>query len=100
LETLLTLPATFKKEIMVCPICLVQMHQKDKIGGGRSEEDYYETWEVKECPSCGRLYEEYYRTRLISDKTIERLLDEKSRKNKSWANLGGQADRRQNEGDR
>lgn len=45
---------------MICNKCLVQMHQKDKIGGGRAEEMEYTTWEFKECPTCGRKVVEYY----------------------------------------
>lgn len=45
---------------MLCNVCMVQMHQKDKIGGGRAEETEYTTWEFKECPACGRKVIEYY----------------------------------------
>lgn len=45
---------------MLCNKCMVQMHQKDKIGGGTSEEIKYTTWELKECPACGRVVVEYY----------------------------------------
>ncbi len=53
---------------MICPNCLTQMHQKDKIGGGESKEDYYETWEVKECPSCGREVKEFYSVMVMNEK--------------------------------
>lgn len=39
---------------------MVQMHQKDKIGGGRADDSEYTTWEFKECPTCGRKVIEYY----------------------------------------
>lgn len=52
---------------MICQSCAVQMHQKDKIGGGRAEENEYTTWEFKECPSCGRKIVEYYAAVLVTD---------------------------------
>jgi len=36
------------------------MHQKDQIGGGVTEDERYTTWELKECPACGRTVIEYY----------------------------------------
>ena len=66
---------------MICPNCLTQMHQEDKIGGGEngreavtcilrgeSREDYYETWETKECPSCGREVKEFYSVMAMNKK--------------------------------
>lgn len=50
---------------MVCPSCMVQMHQKDQLGGGRSDDVIYETYEIKECPQCGRMVIEYYRCQKI-----------------------------------
>ena len=51
---------------MICPVDLVQMsqtnlnHGHDPIGGGASGENYYITWELKECPLCEHLAVEYY----------------------------------------
>lgn len=56
---------------MICPKCLVQMHQSinipktldptfDFVGGGIAEDATYETWELKRCPTCGRLTVEFY----------------------------------------
>lgn len=44
---------------------MVQMHQVRGIGdmpvgGGVSSESEYTTWELKECPQCGRLVVEFY----------------------------------------
>lgn len=55
---------------MICPECMVQMHQKrdeDGVpqGGGKAEDSNYETWEIKECPSCERLVKESYKCELI-----------------------------------
>lgn len=52
---------------MVCPKDLIQMHQKDRIGGGESTDLYYETWELKECPVCGRVVREKYSVELLTD---------------------------------
>lgn len=43
------------------------MRQKDQIGGGRSDEEEYTTWELKECPACGRLVVEYYAAIVAKD---------------------------------
>ena len=51
---------------MICPKCQVQMHQKDRLGGGTSNDNKYETWEIKECPQCGRLVKEYYSCEVIN----------------------------------
>jgi len=50
---------------MICPNCLVQMNQKDKLGGGVSEDNYYETHTIQECPICGRIVLEYYEAIVI-----------------------------------
>ncbi len=50
---------------MLCPKDMVQMHQYSDVGGGRSEDEHYETWEIKECPACGRRYKEFYSATLI-----------------------------------
>ena len=50
---------------MMCPKCMVQMHQKNERGGGRAEEDYYETWTIQECPACGANYKEFYSAKRI-----------------------------------
>lgn len=60
---------------MICPACEVQMHQHRKAGGGQSQEDYYDTWTIQECPACGALYKEYYSceklTKEIDDEEID-----------------------------
>ena len=57
---------------MICPKCLVQMHQKDRIGGGKSTDKIYCTWELKECPHCGRLVKEYYSCRVVGTELVKR----------------------------
>lgn len=52
---------------------MVQMHQKETIGGGEALEDSYITWEVKVCPVCGRLTLEFYSAQVISDGMLERI---------------------------
>ena len=56
---------------MICPICSVQMHQKDKLGFGSSTDNIYITTEIKECPQCGRLVEEYYSVSVIDNKGLK-----------------------------
>jgi hypothetical protein len=70
---------------MICPACAVQMHQLHKIGGGLSRDDYYETWEVKYCPECGRLVKEFYSVKEIYETDLETdpiYRMKKSKKNK------------------
>lgn len=50
---------------MICPEDMTQMNQKDRIGGGDASDDIYRTWELKECPYCGRLVIEYYCARPV-----------------------------------
>ena len=50
---------------MICPNCLVQMHQKDKEGGGISKDDYYETWMILICPECKKEVKEFYSVKVI-----------------------------------
>lgn len=61
---------------MICPVDLVQMHQFNKIGGGVSTDDLYETWEIKECPACGRKVEEKYTVKILTDEEVK-ILEEK-----------------------
>lgn len=61
---------------MICPNCSVQMHQKEKLGGGVAEPNKYETWEVKECPSCDRLVKEFYSAEVISKTKVARMIEE------------------------
>lgn len=56
---------------MICPKCLVQMHQKDGIGYGKSTDKKYVTWEIKECPHCGRLVKEFYSCKVIEPKMLD-----------------------------
>ena len=54
---------------MICPIDQVQMHQVREnnvpLGGGTSTDELYETWEIKECPACGRRVKESYSCKLL-----------------------------------
>ncbi len=59
---------------MICPKCLVQMHQFKQIGGGKSTDKGYTTWEIKQCPQCGRLVKEYYSCKKISYDQANRYL--------------------------
>ena len=52
---------------MICPKCLIQMHQHNQEGGGVSEDEKYETWEIKICPSCGRKVKEYYSVTVVNE---------------------------------
>lgn len=56
---------------MICPHCMVQMHQHENQGGGIAEGNHYETWELKICPSCGRVYKEFYSATLVSEPESE-----------------------------
>ena len=58
---------------MICPNCSVQMHQKNKLGGGISTDDEYTTWEVKECPECGRVTRESYSVKVLSKSELRRI---------------------------
>jgi NMD protein affecting ribosome stability and mRNA decay len=42
------------------------MHQYKQVGGGTTEDKKYTTWEIKECPACGRLTREYYEAKVIT----------------------------------
>lgn len=59
---------------------MVQMHQKDRIGGGDVEDEngqeVYRTWEFKECPGCGRKVVEYYSAIAVSDLEEEVIIKE------------------------
>jgi hypothetical protein len=43
------------------------MHQKGKQGGGKHEENFYETWEIKICPVCFLKVREYYLVEILSE---------------------------------
>ena len=58
---------------MLCPRCMIQMHQYRELGNGKSEEDYYETWTMQECPGCGRIYKEFYSAELSESIKSEEL---------------------------
>lgn len=49
------------------------------VGGGNATDEEYTTWEVKECPVCGRLVLEHYTAIPIleneSDKIVAGLYD-------------------------
>lgn len=61
---------------MICPTCVVQMTQHEQIGGGEANDREYTTWEVKKCPSCGRLVKESYSAEVLSDSEVEKLRGE------------------------
>lgn len=56
---------------MICSECLIQMHQKDKLGYGYSRDGFYLTIEVKECPGCKKLVEEGYWAEVIDKKGLK-----------------------------
>ena len=58
---------------MICPVCSVQMHQKDQVGGGTSTDAAYVTWEVKECPGCGRVVLERYSVEILGEEEWKSL---------------------------
>lgn len=75
---------------MICPKCMVQMHQKSvckhheskemsftdcrAIGGGSALDESYTTWELKQCPKCARLVVEHYTCFEVEDVvTAEKL---------------------------
>lgn len=54
------------------------MQQLRNIGGGVAEDTRYETWEVKKCPSCGRLVKEFYSAEVINQNqahSLEKAMD-------------------------
>ena len=53
---------------MICPECFTQMHQDGNKGGGLSRKYYYETWEIKVCPNCGRRVKEFYSVEVLNKK--------------------------------
>lgn len=72
---------------MICPTCMVQMHQKviqinipndnnplhdfhvidEFCGGGEANDTQYTTWEIKVCPQCGREVKESYSAIVIKE---------------------------------
>ena len=58
---------------MICPNDLTQMYQYKKLGGGISEENLYETWEIKICPKCKRLVKESYSAMVIDEKMLKEV---------------------------
>ena len=59
---------------MICPKDRVQMFQASEtedpnqpIGGGTSTDNEYTTWELKECPVCGRHAIEFYTALVVND---------------------------------
>lgn len=62
---------------MLCPKDLVQMHQHDKTGGGESTDTEYTTWEVKECPICGRKVLEFYSAMVLTDDELAKIATRK-----------------------
>lgn len=55
---------------MLCPKDLVQMNQYQGMGGGESTDEHYETWELKQCPVCGRIYKEFYSATLLEESDV------------------------------
>ena len=52
---------------------MVQMHQKEQLGGGTANDKVYTTWEIKECPKCWRLVREYYTAEVLDSKRFEKI---------------------------
>lgn len=68
---------------MICPKCLIQMHQKaevdlrgriESVGGGESTEEKYSTWTIQECPGCHRLIRESYGAELITEEEFDAIV--------------------------
>ena len=47
------------------------MTQKDKIGGGYTNDGFYTTWEVKECPNCKRVVSETYTVKVLDKEQLK-----------------------------
>lgn len=45
---------------MLCPACEIKMLTNNAAGGGENDDTRYVTFDVKECPSCGRKALEVY----------------------------------------
>lgn len=58
---------------MICPNCSIQMHQYKLVGGGTAKDDFYQTWELKKCPNCGRMVRELYQVELVSQKKANEI---------------------------
>lgn len=50
----------------MCPTCMVQMYQHNKIGGGTANDSEYTTWTLQACPTCNRLCVEHYTAVVVS----------------------------------
>ena len=61
---------------MICPDCMIQMYQKDRLGGGITGTEEYTTWEVKECDKCKRCVKEYYSATLLSEEDLKEIIKE------------------------
>lgn len=53
------------------------MHQHKEIGGGVARDEFYQTWEVKKCPNCGRMVKELYQVEMVSQTKVNQLEKEK-----------------------
>lgn len=49
------------------------MHQYKLVGGGTAKDDFYQTWELKKCPNCGRMVRELYQVELVSQKKANEI---------------------------
>lgn len=59
---------------MLCPSCVIQMHQKARIGDGESNDVNHSTWELKECPVCGRQIVEFYAAVVVDNPEQARMV--------------------------
>lgn len=59
---------------MICPNDKMQMHQKARIGDGEDTPTAYSTWDLKECPLCGRQVVEFYAAVVVTDSEQARIV--------------------------
>lgn len=59
---------------MICPSCSMQMHQKSRIGDGENNDNAYCTWQLQECPVCGREVVEFYAAIVVDNPEEARMI--------------------------
>lgn len=64
------------------------MHQYKKVGGGEATDTKYKTWEIKECPQCGRLVRETYVCEVVERKDVDYLLNNETDTSKTQEETG------------
>lgn len=52
------------------------MHQHENIGGGEADDNRYETWEVKTCPTCKRKVKETYVAEVLNESQVDKLRED------------------------